>query len=252
MKTSRREFIAAAAAAALLPRVASAGTSGVRTGRLVRGRKINIACVGCGGKGADDVRQFSGENIVGLCDVDFARAQQTFAAHPKAKVFRDWREMLAALDDKIDAVVVSTPDHMHFPVALRAIEMGKHVYVQKPLTHTVEEARRLLLASRRHKVVTQMGNQGHSNESTRRMKEWLEAGAIGDVSEVTIWTNRPVWPQDKQLPGAQLRQEGRRRVRFQWLDGHHTLASRLGGRTHRPQRVCDYSQVFTAARRRAS
>ncbi len=203
MKTSRREFIAAAAAAALLPKVASAEASGVRTGRLVRGRKINIACVGCGGKGADDVRQFSGENIVGLCDVDFARAQQTFAAHPKAKVFRDWREMLAALDDQIDAVVVSTPDHMHFPVALRAIEMGKHVYVQKPLTHTVEEARRLLLASRRHKVVTQMGNQGHSNESTRRMKEWLEAGAIGDVTEVTIWTNRPVWPQDRELPGAQ-------------------------------------------------
>ena len=167
MKTSRREFIAAAAAAALLPKVASAEASGVRTGRLVRGRKINIACVGCGGKGADDVRQFSGENIVGLCDVDFARAQQTFAAHPKAKVFRDWREMLAALDEQIDAVVVSTPDHMHFPVALRAIEMGKHVYVQKPLTHTVEEARRLLLASRRHKVVTQMGNQGHSPTRAR-------------------------------------------------------------------------------------
>ena len=201
--TTRRQFITSAAAAGLMAKVGAVEPA-VRTGTLVKGRKINIACVGCGGKGADDVRQFSGENIVGLCDVDAARAQQTFAAHPKARVFRDWREMLAALDDQIDAVVVSTPDHMHFPVALRAIKMGKHVYVQKPLTHTVEEARRLLEAARLHKVVTQMGNQGHSNESTRRMKEWIEAGAIGDVTEVTIWTNRPVWPQDIELPKAAM------------------------------------------------
>jgi len=199
MRTTRRQFIAGAATAAVLAKL-HAAEPGVRTGRLVKGRKINIACVGCGGKGADDVHQFSGENIVGLCDVDFSRASKTFLAHPKAKIFRDWRDMLAALDDKIDAVVVSTPDHMHYPIALRAIEMGKHVYVQKPLTHTVAEARSLLNAARKHHVVTQMGNQGHSNESTRQFKEMLDAGAIGDVTEVTIWTNRPVWPQDLKLP----------------------------------------------------
>ena len=199
MKSSRREFIVSAAAFGLL-RGAAIGETALRQGRLVKGRKINIACVGCGGKGADDVRQFSGENIVALCDVDLARASQTILSHPKAKVFRDWREMLTLMDDQIDAVVVSTPDHMHFPVAMKAIEMGKHVYVQKPLTHTVAEARLLREAARRHGVVTQMGNQGHSNEDTRRLKEMIEAGAIGDVTEVTIWTNRPVWPQDKALP----------------------------------------------------
>lgn len=197
--TTRRQFLVTAAAAAMVAKL-EAAMPAVRKGQLVKGRKINIACVGCGGKGADDVRQFSGENIVALCDVDLARASQTILSHPKAKVFRDWREMLALMDNEIDAVVVSTPDHMHFPIAMKAIEMGKHVYVQKPLTHTVAEARMLLEAARRHGVVTQMGNQGHSNEDTRRVKEMIEAGAIGDVTEVTIWTNRPVWPQDKPLP----------------------------------------------------
>ena len=199
--TTRRQFIASAAAAGVMAKLGVAAPS-ARQGRLVKGRKINIACVGCGGKGADDVRQFSGENIVALCDVDLARASQAVLAHPKAKLFRDWREMLAVMDGEIDAVVVSTPDHMHFPIALRAIELGKHVYVQKPLTHTVKEARLLLEAARRHNVVTQMGNQGHSNESTRLFKEMLDADAIGDVTEVKIWTNRPVWPQGLNRPSG--------------------------------------------------
>ena len=202
--TTRREFLAAAAAAGVMAKLPAAERA-VRTGELVKGRKINIACVGCGGKGADDVRQFSGENIVGLCDVDFNRAASTFSAHPDARIFRDWREMLAALDPQIDAVVVSTPDHMHFPIAMRAMEMGKHVYVQKPIAHTVSEARQMLEAARRHKVVTQMGNQGHSNEGTRLMKEWVEAGVIGEVREVHIWTNRPIWPQNQQLPKEAMR-----------------------------------------------
>ena len=201
--TTRRQFIASAAAAGVMAKLGVAAPS-ARQGRLVKGRKINIACVGCGGKGADDVRQFSGENIVALCDVDLARASQAVLAHPKARLFRDWREMLAVMDGEIDAVVVSTPDHMHFPIALRAIELGKHVYVQKPLTHTVKEARLLLEAARRHNVVTQMGNQGHSNESTRLFREMLDADAIGDVTEVKIWTNRPVWPQDKELPKGEM------------------------------------------------
>ena len=204
MTTTRRNFIATASVAAFLAKI-HAAEPGIRTGRLVKDRKINIACVGCGGKGASDVQEFSGENIVALCDVDLARAEKTFRKHPTAKLFRDWREMLKVMDGEIDAVVVSTPDHMHFPIALRAIEMGKHVYVQKPLTHTVAEARKLLEAARRHRVVTQMGNQGQSNESTRLLKEMLDAGAIGDITEVMIWTNRPVWPQDKPLPAEAMK-----------------------------------------------
>ena len=111
--------------------------------------------------------------------------------------------MLTEMGDRIDAVTVSTPDHMHFPVALMAIEMGKHVYVQKPLTHTIAEARILKAAAAKHGVVTQMGNQGHANEGTRLTKEWIEAGVIGTVREVHFWTNRPVWPQGIPLPAAQ-------------------------------------------------
>ncbi len=198
---SRRQFIGTVGAGLAFQGLPSfaAGTS-IRTGELVTNRKINIACVGCGGKGEDDVSRFAGENIVGLCDVDFTRGAGVFQKHPQAKIFRDWREMITTLDDQIDAVVVSTPDHMHFPIAMMAMEMGKHVYVQKPMAHTVAEARMMLETARRHKVVTQMGNQGHSNEGTRRLKEALDAGAIGEVCEVHIWTNRPVWPQNLPTP----------------------------------------------------
>lgn len=204
-KMSRRQFLAAAGAglaAGALPVYAFAKS--VRTGELVTNRKINIACIGCGGKGADDVNQFSGENIVGLCDVDYSNAAGTFSAHPEAKIFRDYRDMLIQLDSQIDAVVVSTPDHTHFPAAMMAMELGKHVYVQKPISHTVKEARLMLEAARKHKVITQMGNQGHSNEGTRLVKEWIEAGLIGDVREVHLWTNRPVWPQNIPQPEEQM------------------------------------------------
>jgi predicted dehydrogenase len=199
--TTRRGFLAAATAGlagCAMPQLGSA--KNIRKGQLVTGRKINIAHVGCGGKGADDVRQFSGENTVALCDVDAGAVSAAFAEHPNARVFRDWREMLAVMDDQIDAVVVSTPDHTHFPAAMMAMEMGKHVYVQKPMAHTVTEARLMAEAARLHSVKTQMGNQGHSNEGTRLVKEWIEAGLIGEVREVVIWTNRPVWPQNLPLP----------------------------------------------------
>ncbi len=196
---TRRHFIGAAAAGAaafMLP----ASTTNIRTGELVKNRKINIACIGCGGKGAVDIAGVSTENIVGLCDVDFRRAAGTFAKHPEAQIFRDYREMLTALDDRIDAVVVSTPDHTHFPAAMMAMAMGKHVYVQKPISHTVAEARILTEQARRHKVITQMGNQGHSGEGTRLVKEWIDAGVIGEVREVHLFTNRPVWPQNIPAP----------------------------------------------------
>lgn len=204
----RRQFLSRAGmAAATLPMVRAMGDfgpGGVRKGRIVGpNEKIRVAAVGCGGKGSTDIAGVGGESIVALCDVDYARAQKTFAKYPQAKRYRDFRQMLTDMDKEIDAVIVSTPDHMHFPPALMAIEMGKHVYVQKPLTHTVAEARALTLAARRHEVVTQMGNQGHANEGTRLVREWVQAGAIGTVREVHVWTNRPIWPQGGvRPPGA--------------------------------------------------
>ena len=168
-------------------------------------RKMNIACVGCGGKGEVDVMGVAGENIVALCDVDSVSAHKMFSRFPDVPHYKDYRQMLTDFGDKIDAITVTTPDHMHYPIALMAMEMGKHVYVQKPLTQTVWEARELTAAAHRYGVITQMGNQGHAGEGTRLLKEWVEAGAIGPVREVHIWTNRPwiFWPQGMERPVAE-------------------------------------------------
>ncbi|NOY81994.1 MAG: Gfo/Idh/MocA family oxidoreductase [Kiritimatiellaeota bacterium] len=163
-------------------------------------RKLNIACVGCGGKGYSDIHGVASENIVALCDVDFGRASRVFQEFPDAKRYKDYRRMFEDLDKDIDAVVVSTPDHMHFPVAMMAIEMGKHAFVQKPLTHTVWEARELAKAAKKRGVATQMGNQGHANEGTRLMYEWVRSGALGPVREVHLYTDRPIWPQGLERP----------------------------------------------------
>jgi len=163
----------------------------LRQGRLLDpAAKMNIACVGCGGKGTSDIVSVSSENIVGLCDVDPGQAQKIFQQFPDAPKFKDYRAMLRELDHRIDAVTISTPDHMHFPIGMLAISLGKHVFIQKPLTHTVGEARELLHAARRHRVVTQMGNQGHAGEGVRLLREWVQAGVIGDVREVHIWTSK--------------------------------------------------------------
>ncbi len=201
---TRRNFLKSAAcgtAATVLAAPQLMGeTKSFRTGKRITDRKLNIASVGCGGQGGNDIGNFAGENIVALCDVDFARAAGSFKRFPEAKRFRDYREMLTEMADQIDAVQISTPDHTHFPVAMMAMEMGKHIYLQKPIAHTVTEARLLAEAARKYKVVTQMGNQGHSNEGTRLVKEWIEAGVIGEVKEVHLWTNRPVWPQNVPVP----------------------------------------------------
>ncbi len=197
---NRRTFIKTAglgaAAYAALPSIEWAwGDIPSRTGTIAEGRKLNVACIGIGGKGSSDVRAMARENIVALCDVDFGRARNTFDRFPQAKRYRDFRRMLMELDDQIDAVTVSTPDHMHFPPAMMAVKMGKHVFVQKPLTHTIEEARVLAEAARKHQVATHMGIQGHAGDGIRRMREWCAAGAIGEINEVHIWTDRPIWPQ---------------------------------------------------------
>lgn len=156
--------------------------------------KLHIACVGIDGMGEYDVMGVSSENVVALCDVESVRAEKSRARHPKAQFFKDYRVMLEQVKG-IDAVTVSTPDHTHAAVALAAIQMGKHVRVQKPMAHSIYEVRKLVQAARAHKVVTQMGNQGHTANETRLICEWIWGGAIGPVREVWIWTNRPVWPQ---------------------------------------------------------
>ena len=162
--------------------------------------RLNVAGIGAGGKGAVDIDGCSRENIVAMADVDYVRAQTSFKRFDKAIRYNDFRQMLEKEGKNIDAVTVSTPDHTHAVAAAMAIKMGKHVYCQKPLTHTVSEARILTKLARQHKVATQMGNQGHSNPDSRRLVELIQAGVLGEVKEAHVWTNRPVWPQGIDRP----------------------------------------------------
>jgi predicted dehydrogenase len=160
--------------------------------------KLNIACIGVGGRGRmGAVAEAETENRVAFCDVDDASAAATYKKYPSVPRFRDYRKMFDELGKGIDAVAISTPDHMHFPIAMTALALGKHVFCEKPLAHTVEEARRIRAFAAQQKVATQMGNQGHAGEPIRIIKEWIDAGLLGDVTEVHSWTNRPghVWPQ---------------------------------------------------------
>jgi predicted dehydrogenase len=158
--------------------------------------KLNIASIGAGGKASSDIAACAlTENIVALCDVDDKNAARTFQLHPNVPKYKDFRIMLEKENSNVDAVIVTIPDHMHATAALTAMELGKHVYVQKPLAHTVWECRELQKAADKYKVATQMGNQGYSNEGTRQCAEMIWSGMIGNVGEVHAWTNRPVWPQ---------------------------------------------------------
>ena len=164
--------------------------------------KLNVAAIGAGGMGNSNVNNIAGEkiepgkreNIVALCDVDDVQAAKTYKEFPGAKTYRDFRVMLEKQKD-IDAVIIATPDHTHTVAAMAAMELGKHVYVQKPLTRLVSETRLLTEMARKYRVATQMGNQGHSGEGVRQICEWIWSGVIGDVHTVHAWTNRPVWPQ---------------------------------------------------------
>jgi predicted dehydrogenase len=161
-------------------------------------KKLGIACIGVGGKGFSDMESASFQNeIVAICDVDanhLARAAERF---PKAKQYRDFRQMLDEMKS-IDAVTVSTPDHSHYPAAMHAIALGKHVFVQKPLVNTLWEANELHKAARKKGIITQMGNQGHTYEENRLLKEWFQASVIGKVREIHVWTNRPIWKQGSE------------------------------------------------------
>ncbi|MDO6430498.1 Gfo/Idh/MocA family oxidoreductase [Flavitalea sp. BT771] len=170
--------------------------------------RLSVAAIGVGGKGEVDVNYISGSgkaDIAFLCDVDDRRAATIRNKFPAAKYYRDYRELLDKEHKHIDAVSISTPDHMHAVIGMASMQLGKHVYIQKPLTHDIYEARMLTQAATRYKVVTQMGNQGASGDGVRQLVDWYRAGILGDITEVYCFTNRPVWPQgiqwsDKKAP----------------------------------------------------
>jgi predicted dehydrogenase len=197
---SRRTFIKAAStvsAFTILPASVLA-----RGNRVSPNDKLNIAAIGAGGQAAWDLEQLESENIVALCDVDLDRAADSIKRYPKAKVYRDFRIMLEK-EKNIDAVLVAIPDHCHAVATMAAIKAGKPVYCEKPLTHTVYEARQIAQAARAAGVATQMGNQGMAFEGNRLINEWIWDGAIGNVYEVHVWSDRPTRLGTKELWWAQ-------------------------------------------------
>jgi predicted dehydrogenase len=168
--------------------------------------KLNLAIIGAGGKGGDNLGKFLSHNIVALCDVDtnaFGKAKQQIEKAQgtaySGKEYRDYRKMFDEVKD-YDAVVISTPDHHHYPATIRALKQKKHVYCEKPLTHTIWEARQVAKAAKEAGVATQMGNQGNASEDIRLTTEWIKGGVIGKVKEVHCWSNRPIWPQGVTWP----------------------------------------------------
>ena len=196
---SRRSFIATSATATagftILPSNVIAGL-----GHKAPSDKLNIAGIGIGGRGGGVLKEITGENIVALCDVDWHYSKGTFSQYPDAKKFWDWRVMFDRMADSIDAVVVGTPDHSHAVVSINAMKLGKHIYCEKPLTHSVWESREMTRIAKEYKVATQMGNQGNSGEGIRQICEWIWDGAIGEIKECHTWTNRPIWPQGLERP----------------------------------------------------
>jgi hypothetical protein len=192
----RREFLKSTAL------VAGAALLGAPA--FVRGQNLNsklrLAQVGAGGKGSSDTDHCSSEDIVALCDADQNSAAGQLKKYPGARYFRDYRKMFEEAAGSFDAVLVSTPDHNHACAASHAIKLGKHVYVQKPLTYSVFEARHLRDLARKQGVVTQMGNQGSAEDGLRRAVECIQAGLIGAVREIHVWSNRPIWPQGIERP----------------------------------------------------
>ncbi len=202
---SRRDFLGKTAAAAagftILPSYVVSGL-----GYKAPSDKLNIACVGVGGRGFGVIQQVEEtENIVALCDVDWRYSQEAFDHYPDAQKYWDWRRMFDEMGDEIDAVVVATADHSHAIIAAHAMTLGKHVYVEKPLTHTVYESRLLTKLAGEYNVATQMGDQGASGEGINLMTEWIQNGVIGEVRKIESFTNRPIWlqglnPPDEEQP----------------------------------------------------
>ncbi len=206
---TRREFLgraaaAAAASAVIVPRRVLGGS-----GHRAPSDTLNIGCVAVGGRGFDDTVSASSQNVIALCDVDDGNMAAFLKSdrHPpdkkamvdKAHKYQDWRRMLDT-EKSLDAITVATPDHNHAIIAMAALKRGLHTYVEKPLTHTIKESRLLGAEAKKRNLVTQMGNQGHAQEGIRLICEWIWDGAIGPVTEVHVWTNRPTWPQGVDAP----------------------------------------------------
>jgi predicted dehydrogenase len=204
LSLSRRHFMGAAAAVAAFTYVPRRVLG--QAGGDSANNKLNIAGIGVGGQGGADMNALSSENIIALCDVDEERAAGTFNRFPSARKYKDFRRMLEKEHKNIDAVMVATPDHCHAPAAIMAMRLGKHVYVEKPMAHTIYEARRMTEVAKEMKVVTQMGQGGHAGEGLRLTYEFIRDGAIGPVREVHVWTDRPGtparpwWPQGLDRP----------------------------------------------------
>ncbi len=162
--------------------------------------KLNIAGIGVGGIGRSNLRNMNTQNIVALADVDWDYSNKTFNDYPKAKKYKDYRKMLTEMDKDIDAVMIGTPDHTHYVATADSMRAGKHVYCQKPLTHSVYESRMLTKLAKETGVATQMGNQGNSSDDMRKVCEWIWNGEIGEVTKVDAWTDRPIWPQGLERP----------------------------------------------------
>ncbi|MGD0869948.1 MAG: Gfo/Idh/MocA family oxidoreductase [Bryobacteraceae bacterium] len=198
---TRRHFFFGSLLAGAIPSGGFGSTASLaRLGYKSPNEKLNIASIGAGGQAASDLTNCASENIVALCDVDEKQAARKFSQYEKVPKYKDFRKMLDK-EKGIDAAIVTIPDFMHATAATWCMERGKHVYVQKPLTRTIWEARKLMEAANKYKVATQMGNQGYSCEGTRQVAEIVWSGEIGNVTEVHAWTNRPIWPQGlTQIP----------------------------------------------------
>ena len=202
MKTSensRRKFIkntaAASAGISIVPNFAVSGL-----GHRAPSDKLNIVGIGVGGKGLQNLVAMNTENIIGLCDIDWNYSQECFETFPKAKKYYDWRKMFDELGNSFDAVMVATADHTHAAIAATALTMNKHIFCQKPLTHSIYESRLLTKLAEKYPVATQMGNQGNSGDGVRQLCEWIWNGEIGEVVEAHAWTDRPIWPQGLERP----------------------------------------------------
>jgi predicted dehydrogenase len=205
IETSRRDFLGGTVAAIAGFTVVPSYVLGQHRAQLPS-EKLNIATIGAGGQAASDINELSTENIIALCDVDDNRAAETYKKYPNVRKYRDFRRMLDKEAKNIDAVLIATPDHIHAPAAIMAMKMGKHVYVEKPMAHTIFEARKMTEVAREMGVVTQMGNQGHAGEGLRLTYEFIKNGAIGTVREAHVWSDRPGvptkawWPQGVDRP----------------------------------------------------
>lgn len=200
-KISRGDFLKNAAGLAALSVVPSS-VLGSTVGKTAPSDKLNIAAVGVGGMGSGNLKQLDSQNIVALCDTDWKYAKNTLDRYPNAQKFWDYREMYDKVGNDIDAVLVATADHTHAIISADAMVMGKHVYCQKPLTHSVYESRLLTKLADKHQVATQMGNQGASGEGVNKVCEWIWNGEIGEVTRVETFTDRPIWPQGLMRPAT--------------------------------------------------